>query len=206
MSMPAIFLKKLARHVLPAAGAGMREGELAGIRLGVGDKLLHRLHRHRGVHGDRDRLGGDLGDRGEIALHVELNVFHHQVQGNHRVGDEKQRVAVGRGARRLHRADGTAAAAAIVDHDLLAEGARQFFRDGACGDVGRAARREGHDEAHRLRRPGLRPGRHDGERQGKQKKPHQPTTFGSLTPNLPLSWPASASASSREGSWRMRTV
>jgi len=62
----------------------------------------------------RDRLRGDLRDSAEVALHVELDVLDHEVQRDHRVGDEEQRVTVGRGARRFHRTDRPASAAAVV--------------------------------------------------------------------------------------------
>jgi hypothetical protein len=53
-------LQELARHVLAAAGAGVCERELAGVRLGVRDQLLHAAHRQRGVNRDRERLCGHL--------------------------------------------------------------------------------------------------------------------------------------------------
>ena len=49
------------------------------------------------MHRYGDWLDCDRGDRHEIALHVEPHVGN-EVQGNHRVGGEQQRVAAGRGA------------------------------------------------------------------------------------------------------------
>ena len=43
-------LEQLARHVHRGAVAGRREGELAGIGLGVGDELGNGLHRQRRRH------------------------------------------------------------------------------------------------------------------------------------------------------------
>jgi hypothetical protein len=48
------------------------------------------------------------------------------------------------------RADRAAGAGAVVDHDLLAHAGAHLLRDGACQQVGRAAGREGHDQADRL--------------------------------------------------------
>src|SRR6266702_1577612 len=62
-----------------------------------------------------------------------------------------------------------AGARAVVHDELLAERCGELLREGARDDVGAAACRGGHDEAHRLRRiSGLR--RRSGADQGRQEK------------------------------------
>jgi hypothetical protein len=165
-------LEELPGHVLAASRARMGERELARIRLGIRDELLHGLHGQRRMNCNRDGLRGDLRDGAEIALHVELHVLHDEMKRNDRIGDEQKRVAVGRRPRGFHRADRAAAPAAVVHDDLLAERARQLFRERARGDVGRAAGRERHDEAHRARRPGLCFGERAEQKQTEEELSH----------------------------------
>ena len=63
-------------------------------------------------------------------------------------------VAVGLGAHDRFGADIGGAAAAILDHHLLAPDFRQLAGDHARDGVGAAARRERHDQAHEAVRPG----------------------------------------------------
>src|SRR5207253_1519496 len=51
-----------------------------------------------------------------------------------------------------------ASAAAVLDDHALPPELRQLLTEEPRRNVGRAARREGHDELHRFLRPGLRPG------------------------------------------------
>jgi hypothetical protein len=108
------------------------------------------------------------------------------VQGDDRVGGKEDRVAVGRGSRHFVRADSAGGTGTILDQELLAERLRQPVRHQTCSDVRRAAGRERHDEADRLRRPGLRlRGRSECENRNKKDSCHG-ITRGSLTPNLPF--------------------
>ena len=103
---------------------------------------------HREQHG----RGGEQRDGREIRREVvpRLRVQAH-VDGVG-VGAEHDRVAVGRGARRLLGADIAARPGAVVDHDLLPEDFREALPDDARDDVAVAAGRVGHDEAHGLGR------------------------------------------------------
>ena len=152
-------LEQLAREMDRRAVARRREIELAGIRLRVGDELLHRVHRQRRIDHEHVGNAGDQDDRREI---LDVVVRHLRVQARvDRVrahGAHFQRVAVGRGLGDQLRADVAAGAGPVVDDDRLAPCVGELLRDGAGEDVGGAARRERHDEADRLRRIGLRPG------------------------------------------------
>jgi hypothetical protein len=106
------------------------------------------MHRHG------DRLDGHQRDRNEIALHVELHLGY-EVQRDHRVRGEQQRVAIGRGARHLAGADGAGGAGPVLDHHLLAKAAGEPLGHRARREIRRAARRIRHDEAHRPLGPPL---------------------------------------------------
>ena len=104
-------------------------------------------------------------DRGEIVGHVERQLgvgrCHHHVRG--RV--HQHRVAVGLGLGDHAGAERGAGAAAVFDHEGLAELPADLFEHGAGGDVGSAAGRERHHDLDRLlggpvlRRGGMRPGK-----------------------------------------------
>ena len=83
-------------------------------------------------------------------------VVENRAGGDGAARAEQQGVAVG--GRLGHRgaADGTGGAGAVLDHHLLAERFAERRSDGARGDVDVAARRPGHDDAHRLGRKVLR--------------------------------------------------
>src|SRR6266511_4493104 len=90
----------------------------------------------------------------------------------------EQRMAVGLRLRHLRGADGAARAGPVLDDGRLAELRGEFFGDRAGHDVGAAAGSERHDEAERLRRPGLRPRRRvrgaEYERRKKFPEPRHP--------------------------------
>jgi hypothetical protein len=79
------------------------------------------------------------------------------------VGDD-QCVAVGRGLGADSHADDARRAAAIIDHDLLAERGAKLVGNDARDRIDAAAGREGHDHrdrAHRIFRFLIRPGAED---------------------------------------------
>src|SRR5213596_803038 len=131
-------------------------GELAGVRLVVGDQLRERLHRHARMHEDEERTLGDHGHRHEIARRI----VGQRLEGV-RIGNERRRrgaeevVAVGGGARRRLPGEDVPRARAVVDDDLLAERARQALSDEAANDVGRRAGWERDDDPNRTRGPAL---------------------------------------------------
>ena len=70
-------------------------------------------------------------------------------------GDQHERIAVGRrlgGGRRRNRAAG---AGAVLDDDGLAPAPGELVAERAGHDVDRPARRERHQQVHRLRREGV---------------------------------------------------
>jgi hypothetical protein len=83
---------------------------------------------------------------------------------------EQQRVAVGLRARHRDGADRTAAAGAVLDHERLAELVGEIAAGEPRHHVGVAARRIGHDDRNRTRRPGggMRANRGSGQRGGRQ--------------------------------------
>ena len=93
-------------------------------------EVLHRVVRHLRVDADVDR------ERRDVA--------------------EQQRVAVGRRLGDGVGADHAARAGAVVDDDRLAERLGQRLLHDARIEIDRAARRERHDDADRLRRIRLR--------------------------------------------------
>ncbi len=123
----------------------------AGFLLRQRDKLLRARRRHRRMHDEHQRRGGDQRDRREILARV-VGQLRPEQAGIDREGavDQPDGVAVGRRGRDRLRADLARPAAAIVDHEALLELLLESGRKQARQDVGRTARRIGHDDTHRL--------------------------------------------------------
>jgi hypothetical protein len=98
----------------------------------------------------------DEGDRREILQRVVWQVFAQRGIDRVRGTREEQRVTVGRRIRRELRRDHLPAAAAVVDHHLLAERFGELRREEPSDDVACAAGRIGNDHAHGALRVGLR--------------------------------------------------
>src|SRR5439155_22038922 len=101
----------------------------------IGDQDAGRLHQ--------------LADRVERFEEVVLDLVQ-VVVDRVRVPDDEQRVAVGRGARRLRGADAAAGAAPVFGDDRLAEELAQRGRDRARDEIARATGRERDDQTNRL--------------------------------------------------------
>jgi hypothetical protein len=143
------YVEELAAQVLRGAGPRGRVVEAAGARTGEGDELLHRLHRHRGVHHHDVRAEGEDRYAGQIArVVVELGIERHV--DDQRGGVDEQRVTVGRGLRNVFVGDVGARAGTIVDDHLLAQVLAQLGREQARVDVDAAAGREADDQPDRL--------------------------------------------------------
>ena len=126
------------------------------VLLHPGDQLRQRLGFERLAPDQHQRIGVDHGDRQEILLGVERQrLVERDVRRDLQVVDE-QRVAVGRRARDALAGDVGAAAADVLDDEILAELGRELGRDLPRHLVGRAAGRVGHDDGDRPRRIGLR--------------------------------------------------
>ena len=103
---------------------------------------------------DRDEiLGGIEGEPREMREHrIRAQAAH------------EQRIAVGRRSGRGFGADRSGAPGAVFDHDRLAGCLGQPLRDDAGERIGKAARRERHDDLDRSRRVVLAPGGSSRER------------------------------------------
>ena len=134
------------------SGAGTEGGvvQLARIRARVGHQLLNRIERRGRMRGQHRRAararrhGREVAERipGRAAIKVrQLNMDRDGV---------KQRVPVRRRLLHLARADQRRAARLVLDDDPGAQRVAHLLRDGARLDVGLPARRERHDDAHRL--------------------------------------------------------
>jgi len=153
-------LQIFEREVPGAAVARGAIGQGARLRLGERDELLQVLRRHvRRVDHEDVRHLREQRDRHEILVDVVRQLREHVRIHRERadVADD-DRVAVRLGARDLLHRDVACSARLVVDDHLLAERLRHLRRHRARDDLGAAARRERHDEPHRLRRPGLREG------------------------------------------------
>ena len=86
-------LEELARHVRRAAAAG--RGEVDGVRLGVGDQLVHVARRQLGVHRHDQRQQRESRHRGEI-LHRVVGQLLEEMRPDAVRGDRvlQQRVAI----------------------------------------------------------------------------------------------------------------
>ena len=148
-------LEHLGRQVDRAAGAGGRIGQLAGVRLRMGDQFRHALHRQRRAHHQHVGHRVDLGDRREGRRHVVGHVAEQETVHRQRAGRTQDQGMAVRG--RLHAEVGTRVAATarpVVDEDGLAERLGQRRHRHARDHVGDAAGAERNDHADRTVRIG----------------------------------------------------
>ncbi len=137
-----------------AAGAGMRHPRLVGLH--PGRELGLRVRGERLSRRQHQRIVVDHPDRREILLGVERQrLVERDVGRKLQIGDV-ERVAVGRRARDALACDVCAAAADVLDDEVLAELGGEFRRKLARHQVGRPAGRVGHDDGDGPRRIGLR--------------------------------------------------
>ena len=150
-------LEQFAGEVAHRAGAGRAVGQLARIGLGVGDELLERLRRHRGVNDDRGGRDREQRDRHKVLDRIVRHLRHgHRVE-HHRAGAaENERVAVGRRARDLGGRDGAGGAALVLDVD----GAEQVLHPVGPLPADHVVHAAGRERHHQLDRPvGITPRR-----------------------------------------------
>ena len=189
MSVAGIDLEQLAGEMPGAAVAARAEGELAGIRLGIGDEFLRGVDRQRRVDDEHVRRDRDQRDRREVLdrvvrhLRVEAGVDRVRRQRSH-----QDRVAVGRRFRNEIGADVAARAGAVVHHNALAPRVAQLLRDRAADDVERSARRKRHDEPHRPVR--VRGGRLRGGVHHRRRRAVPPRTRWRAASGCERSWSA----------------
>ena len=132
-------------------------GELARIRLGIGDELGKRLGRNRGMYHHDEGTADQARDRRDVANEIEIEFVVKRRIDRVRRTDQEQRVAVRSRAHDRLGGDIAACARPVLDDELLAEPLRQPLTDQTREDVVRAAGGKADDDAHRPRRIGLRP-------------------------------------------------
>jgi hypothetical protein len=143
------------REVPDRADARGRGGDLSRIGLGARDQVLHgraveALAQHQHVGSGRQQR-----DR-RPARRIVGHVLVEEAVGGDRAGrGEQERVAVGRRARHLGRADIAGRAADVLHDRRLSPFAAELVGDQACQRIGAAAGRVGHDDPHQPRRERL---------------------------------------------------
>ena len=160
-------LEQLACDMRRRAVAYRGEMQAARLCLRHGDEVPHAFEGSTGVGGDELRHADDEAHGGEIVLDVEVELVEQRTDGVRGEGEEEG-IAVGDGFRGRLGAERAARATAVLDHHLVSERFRQRLLQDARDDVGAAARRIRHDEAHGLDRPLLAPGA-DGYEQAEGK-------------------------------------
>ena len=142
-----VLLEDLHFQPIERAAAGRGKGDLALVRLHIGDQLADGVGREV-QPGDQDAWGvGANRNRGQILVRLDAHVGSVDAGVDREGADiaEKGRVAVRRRAGCSLCADHARRARPIVDHDLLAEDLADAVLDGAGDKIGSAAGRERHD-------------------------------------------------------------
>jgi hypothetical protein len=148
-------LQVLEGEVAGAAVARRAVVELARLRLRERDELLEVLRRQIGVDDIQARHLGKQRDRLEVLDRVVGQLFEDERVDRERADvAEHDRVLVV-GTRDLGHRDVAGAARLVVDEDALAEQLAELGGGRAGDDLRAAAGSERHDEADRLRRPGI---------------------------------------------------
>ena len=138
------------------AATGRRHIERARVRPGVGNELGDASDRHGRMHLHDVRHPRKAHDRCDIADEVVRKLLIERgIDGVHRA-DEQKRIAIRRRTNHRIGDDVGAAARLVFDDELLAEQFGKPLPENPRQDIGRAARRERHDPAHRSRRIGIR--------------------------------------------------
>ena len=115
-------LEEFADDVADRADAAAAVGDRVLLLLRPRDELGDRLRRHRRMHDEHVGHRADVRDvREALDRIVGRRLEHERRQADRRGVRHHQRVAVGRGARDLGRADRRARAGLVVDDDRLAE-------------------------------------------------------------------------------------
>src|SRR5438270_12928245 len=99
-----------------------------------------------------DRLAGELDDRYQIPQGIDAHLIDVRVAADG-IGRNEDGVTVDWTLGRSLDPDIAVGAALVLDHDLLAQAARQKLPDDTGADVGRAARRKRDDDANGPVRP-----------------------------------------------------
>ena len=146
-------LEQLARQMQRGAVAGRGIGHVALVLVAIGDELLHRFRRLRQRHAHQIGLGDQQRHRREIADRIVTQRRIEEPVGGEPRPDDEDGVTVRIGTGDHLGGDVAAGAGLVLDHHRLAPHLLQPVADQPRGDVGRAARRERHHDAHVPLRP-----------------------------------------------------
>ncbi len=144
-------LEQLGGEVPLGADAGARIIQHARTRLGLGDEFGERA-REIGLRQHQVRRRREQRNRHEILVRVVRHALVDQRIDDQHARGEEERVAIGPRPRRSAHRDISASAAAILDHDALADLLRKRIGHDAGQDVDRPGRRERNDDADRTSR------------------------------------------------------
>ena len=117
------------------------------MRPGERNKFFHRFCGQRRMHNQHHRRGSCQRHGREIALNVVRQLAKQTHVDHMRVGAKHEGVAIRRSTRGEFRADVAARAAAIVDHNLLADLRNQLLRNDARHNIAVATCGVWHDKA-----------------------------------------------------------
>jgi len=118
------------------------------LRSGKRDQLLGAGWQRK-MRDQQVRRHTDFRDRGDIVDRIRCRLVERSARRKAARSDQDG-IAIRLGFEGQFYADQSARSAAIVDHELSPQQLREFLRNPACKDVGAAAGRERHDNAHRL--------------------------------------------------------
>ena len=143
-------LEQFACEMDRRACTGGRESEFAGLFFGERHQFIHGGCRYAGAHHQQLRRVGDETDDRQIACYVIGQFFVQRRVYRESAGRaEQQGVTVRRGLDRGFNGNRAAGAGAVVDDHAFAPEVGELLREHAADQVGRAARRERHQHAHR---------------------------------------------------------
>ena len=145
-AQPQQFGGEIKRAAGAAAGA---EGELAGVRLAVGDEIADGLERRGLARHQNKRPIRHFGHRRHIG-EIERIVLVERLGDDDARRDHEQRVAVRRRAGQFAQRRLEGGARLVLDIDIGVQAIGQLLRDQPRGDVGGAAGDQADDDADRL--------------------------------------------------------
>ena len=159
-SMPAAVLNNSADRFCVLPTLMVPTFSAPGFAFAAAMKSASVLNSRIGAGREDEIEKAQAGNRHEILQGIERQLLEQRDADRGAVGQQRQRIAVGR--RGDHRPGGGDAAGAglVLDVEALPELVAELFRDDARGDVGDAAGRKRQHDAHRLVGiAGLRTGR-----------------------------------------------
>ncbi len=145
--------EELGDEMIGGADAGGAVVHRFRLAPGQSHEVSQRFDRQLGIDHQDVRVGGGHGDRREIPDGIVMQVLvDGRIDGDRAGLAEQERVAVGFRLRHHLGAEDRACAAAVLDHDRLADRFPDALGDDARHRIRAAARRIGNDELDRPRR------------------------------------------------------